>query len=63
MKLYPVNAQRITYGKTETKRAVSNVLMKVISEYKFTSLSALNAVLRLYNVTADRGEKIKDLQE
>jgi hypothetical protein len=54
---YPVNAQRIIYGKSETKRAISNVLMKVISEYKFTSLSALNAVLKLFNVTADRGEK------
>jgi ABC-type antimicrobial peptide transport system permease subunit len=31
--------------------------MKVISQYKFTSLSSLNAVLGLYNVTADRGEK------
>lgn len=50
-------AERIIYGKSETKRAISNVLMKVISEYKFTSFSALNAVLKLYNVTANRGEK------
>jgi Relaxase/Mobilisation nuclease domain len=57
LNINPVYAQRIIYGKSETKRAISNVLMKVISEYKFTSLAALNAVLKLYNVTADRGEK------
>ncbi len=52
-----VNVPKIVYGKSETKRAIANVLMKVIPEYKFTSISALNAVLKLYNVTADRGEK------
>jgi hypothetical protein len=57
LNIQPVNAERIIYAKTETKRAISNVLMKVISGYKFTSLSSLNAVLKLYNVTADRGEK------
>lgn len=31
--------------------------MKVIPQYKFVSLSVLNAVLKLYNVTAERGEK------
>ncbi len=55
--LHPLNAQRIIYGKSETKRAISNVLMRVIPQYKFTSLSSLNAVLKLYNVRADRGEK------
>ena len=57
LNLHPVNAQRIIYGKAESKRAISNVLIKVIPQYKFTSLSSLNAVLKLYNVTADRGEK------
>lgn len=57
LNIVPVNAQRIIYGKSETKRAIANVLFKVVSQYKFTSLSALNAVLKLYNVTADRGEK------
>jgi hypothetical protein len=57
LNLHPVNAQRIIYGKAESKRAISNVLMKVIPQYKFTSLSSLNAVLGLYNVTADSGEK------
>ena len=57
LNIVPVNAQRIIYGKSETKRAIANVLFKVVSQYKFTSLSALNAVLKLYNVTAERGEK------
>jgi len=57
LNLHPVDAKRIIYGKSETKRAISNVLIKVIPQYKFTSLSSLNAVLKLYNVTADRGEK------
>ncbi len=48
---------RIIYGTTEIKWAISTVLIKVISEYKFTSLSALNAVLNLYNIMAIRGEK------
>jgi len=39
------------------KRAIANVLMKVIPQYKFVSLSVLNAVLKLYNITADRGER------
>lgn len=52
-----VNVPKIIYGKSETKRAISNVLMKGIPQYKFVSLSALNAVLKLYNVTAERGER------
>ena len=55
--LAPVNAQKIQYGKSETKRAISNVLLVVMSQYKFKSLPELNAVLGLYNVTADRGSK------
>jgi len=57
LNIVPVNAQRIIYGKSETKRAIANLLEKVVSQYKSTSLSALNAVLKLYNVTADRVEK------
>lgn len=46
---------RITYGKSETKRALSNVLSYVLNKYKYSSLAELNAVLKLYNVMADRG--------
>ncbi|TMI63637.1 MAG: relaxase [Bacteroidetes bacterium] len=51
-----VNNQRIHYGKSETMRAITNVLDTVIDQYKYTSLPELNAVLRLYSVTADRGK-------
>jgi hypothetical protein len=51
----PVNAQKVQYGKSETKRAITNVLDAVLSQYKFTSLPELNAVLNLYNVAAERG--------
>jgi len=51
----PAGAQRITYGKSETKRAITNVLDVVLPQYKYASLAELNAVLKLYNVMADRG--------
>jgi hypothetical protein len=50
-------APRISYGKSETKRSIMNVLDEVINQYKFTSLPELNAVLKLYNVSADRGKE------
>jgi hypothetical protein len=56
-KLKPVNAARVLYGKSETKRAIGNVLQTVLPLYKYASLAELNAVLRLYNIIADRGEE------
>ena len=56
-KITPVNAQKINYGKAELKRSISNVLVAVIDQYKYTSLPELNAVLRLYNVNAERGSE------
>jgi hypothetical protein len=53
--LQPVYARRVMYGKSETKRAITNVLDEVLPHYKYTSLPELNAVLKLYNVVADRG--------
>lgn len=53
-KLEPV-ATRVQYGKTETKRTIENVLNFVVNNYKYTSLPELNAVLKLYNITADKG--------
>ena len=57
IRLIPVNAQKLNYGKSETKRAISNVLLAVINQYKYTSLPEFNAVLKLYNVSADRGNE------
>jgi hypothetical protein len=53
--LKAVNAQKVQYGKTETKRAISNVLQTVLPHYKYASLAELNAVLKQYNIVADRG--------
>ncbi len=41
----------------QTKRAITNVLDVVINQYKYTSLPELNAILKLYNVMADRGKE------
>lgn len=54
LKLKPVNALRINPGKRATKAAISNILSVVIPQYKYCSLAELNAVLKLYNVMADR---------
>lgn len=53
----PVSAEKVEYGKSETKRSVINVLDAVISKYKYTSLAELNAILKQYNVLADRGHE------
>lgn len=45
------------YGRSETKRAITNVLDKVLPLYIYASLPELNAVLRQYNIVADRGEE------
>jgi hypothetical protein len=54
--LQQVNAQKLSYGKYETKKALSNVLATVVIQYKYTSLAELNAVLQLYNAMADGGK-------
>ncbi|EHQ24607.1 relaxase/mobilization nuclease domain-containing protein [Mucilaginibacter paludis] len=53
----------INYGKTETKRAISNTVNAVIRTYRFTSLPEYNAALRQFNVVADAGEKGSRMQE
>lgn len=56
-RLEAVNAAKVQYGRSATKRAITNVLDAVLEKYRFTSLPELNAVLRLYNVKADRGSE------
>jgi len=48
---------KAAYGKSETKKAIANVLDKVLNEYKFTTMGELNAVLNQYNVAADIGSE------
>jgi len=52
----PVSA-RVQYGKAETKKAIENVLNFVVNNYKYTSLPEFNAVLKLYNIEADKGNE------
>ncbi|ALM50127.1 hypothetical protein AMR72_15220 [Flavobacterium psychrophilum] len=47
---------RVSYGKAPAKKAMSNVLQFAISKYSYTTLGELNAILELYNITADRGK-------
>ncbi|MDT3402272.1 relaxase/mobilization nuclease domain-containing protein [Mucilaginibacter terrae] len=56
-KLKPIDAQRVSYGKTETKRAINNVLNAVVTKYRFASIAELNAILKLYNIIADNGSE------
>ena len=53
--LKPVDVRKVQYGRTATKRAITNVLDTVLEKYHYTSLPELNAVVSLYNVKADRG--------
>jgi Relaxase/Mobilisation nuclease domain len=53
----PMDAQKAVYGKSETKRSISNVVGAVFSQYKFTSLPEFNAALKQFNVVADRGKE------
>ncbi len=53
----PVEVEKAVYGKSETKRSISNVVGAVFSQYKFTSLPEFNAALKQFNVIADRGKE------
>lgn len=53
----PAWAGRVFYGRAESKKAMSGVQHSVLFNYKYSSLSELNAVLGLYNIRADRGSE------
>lgn len=46
---------KAAYGKTETKAAIAHLVTAITRDYRYTSLQELNAVLRTFGVTADRG--------
>jgi hypothetical protein len=56
-KIKPVDIEKALYGKHETKRSISNIVTAVFSQYKFASLPEFNAVLKQFNVVADRGKE------
>jgi len=53
--LKPLPTERLNYGKRETKKAMSHVLETLVKSYNYASLTELNALLKQYNITADRG--------
>lgn len=55
--LKPVSVAKVLYGKSQTKMAIQNVLEAVLNQYRYTSLPELNAVLKQYNVMAERGSE------
>ncbi len=55
--LNPISAAKVMYGKSQTKMAIQNVLEAVLTQYKYASLSELNAVLKQYNVRVERGSE------
>jgi hypothetical protein len=57
LQINPIDPQKIQYGKSDTKRAITNVLDKVVNQYKYTSLHELNAILRQYNIMVDKGRE------
>lgn len=57
----PADLEQAKYGRSSTKRQISNVLAGVLHEYKFTSIAEFNAVLMQFNVIADRGKEESDM--
>lgn len=55
--LKAVNTHKVMYGRTETKKTINSILNAVVPHYKFTTIGELNAVLNLYNVSAERGSE------
>ncbi|TXK45724.1 relaxase/mobilization nuclease domain-containing protein [Pontibacter qinzhouensis] len=53
--LEPLQLEKAVYGKSETKRSIAHIVTSVTRHYNYTSLAELNAVLRHFGVTADRG--------
>lgn len=53
--IQPIDVSKAVYGKSQTRRSIMNIVKVVTRSYKYTSLPELNAALRQFNVTADRG--------
>ena len=52
-----VNVRCVQYRKSETKRAITNVIDAVINRFKYTSLVEINAFLKQYKVVAYCGHE------
>ncbi len=52
-----IDIRKVEYGRSETKRAIANVLDNVLKHYYFNSFASLNAILKTFNVEADPGKE------
>ena len=57
----PEQALKIKHREMALRPAIDRVLSKVLSQYKYSSMDALNAHLRLYNIEAYRGKEGSDM--
>jgi len=55
--LKPGAVTRASYGKVETKKAITQIVTLALQKYNVTSLPELNAVLNQFGVIADRGHE------
>lgn len=55
--LKPGAVTRATYGKEETKKAITQIVTLALQKYNVSSLPELNAVLNQFGVKADRGNE------
>src|SRR5438445_3176693 len=56
----PEQALKIKHREMALRPAIDRVLNKVLSQYKYPNMDALNALLRLYNLQAYRGKEDSD---
>jgi hypothetical protein len=49
--------QKAHYGKSQTKRTISNIVLTVARTYRYTSLPEFNAALKQFNVVAFTGKE------
>jgi hypothetical protein len=61
--IQPVHINSAIYGQSETKRVISNIVREVISGYKFSSFEEFNAILRQFNVIAERGNVMSSMYQ
>lgn len=53
--LQPIEVEKAIYGKSLTKQSISGIVRTITRHYHYTTLPELNAILRQFNVIADRG--------
>jgi hypothetical protein len=57
LRIKAVDPETAAYGTKPTKKAIYNVLIPVLRHYAFTSFEEFNAVLKVFNIAADRGSE------